>query len=162
MSLTIPLNLHTPEQIEAVLFELDTYIGLRRRAATKQRAKVTTAATVAPVTWPPELEAVIGSPEVAARLTVAELENCSDQIKTWRQFPVVHLILPARPTGQLKTDLVKWFRDQISPQILVKFGVNSSTIGGMVLRTPTRIRDFSFRRRLLGNQKLIPEILKRG
>lgn len=157
----LPAELYSPEQIEAVLFELDSYLAQRRREETRRKVKPNLAKSAAEVDWTSELEGVLGAPSQAATLSVADLEAKVAELKSWRNLPVVHLTLPVRPPASLKKELVAWFRNEISPQLLIRFNVNSGIVGGIVVRTPQHIHDFSFRRLLVDKQSKIPEILKR-
>lgn len=160
MASKLPASLYAPEQIEAVLFQLDDYLGVRRREDTKRRANVVSKGPAADLNWTSELEGVIGTAEQAAQLSLADLETKVKEITSWRDFPVVSLTLPVRPPAKLKTQLVEWFRREISAQVLIKFSVNSGIIGGIIVRTPQRIHDFSFRRRLEDNQSKIPQMFQ--
>lgn len=156
----LPPSLYSPEQLEACQMELEQYVGWRRRQDTRQKVGVSGKPSE-PFIFSPELEDLLGGKDQAAQIAIAELESWQSQITEWLKKPVVQLTFAVPPTAAIKSDMVKWFRKEISPEALVRFGVNRNIIGGLVVRTPGRIYDFSFRKQFLSHQGLIPEILHR-
>jgi F0F1-type ATP synthase delta subunit len=156
VKVNLPDSIHSPEQLEALLFDLDAYSGYRRRLQRKAKA----AATVTPQdSWSPQLENLLGTPEQAAARPLKDIEAIYADLSAWRQAPVVHLTLPVRPPQTLRLELVHWLRQNITDQLLVKISINAEVVGGMVLRTPARIHDWSFRRRLSEQADLLAERL---
>jgi hypothetical protein len=158
VKLKLPDSIHSPEQVEAAIFALNNYIGLRRNETSKTKGS-NTSAKPAEVSSP-QLEELLGGQESAAALPLSDLEALSAELATWRRARVISLTLPARPPASLKKELVRWFRDQISSDLLVRFSVNSDIAGGMVVRTSSRIRDWSFRRQLFDSRAAISRILR--
>ncbi len=75
--------------------------------------------------------------------------------------PSITITLAATPTSSLKTSLVAWCRENVAPDILVAFRFNATILGGMVIGYGSHVFDWSFRRQLLENRKLFPEVLRR-
>jgi hypothetical protein len=73
----------------------------------------------------------------------------------------ISITLAAPVTADAKKALVSWCRDNISGEILVSFQINTSLLGGMVVRYGSHIHDFSFRRQILANKQQFPEVLSR-
>ncbi|HSX48330.1 MAG TPA: F0F1 ATP synthase subunit delta [Candidatus Nanoarchaeia archaeon] len=140
--------------------ELEQYLGWRRRQDTRKKVGATTKAAE-PFLLSPEMSDLLGMTEDAAMLSTGELEAWQTRLADWLKKPVVHLTFAVPPTVGIKADMVKWFRKEISPDILVRFSINRNIIGGLVVRTTGRIYDFSFRKQFLAHQNLIPEILHR-
>lgn len=159
MELSLPESLYSPEQLEACQMELEQYIGYRHGEQTKQQLKAKSKSV--PMALSPELADLLGGEETAAGISIPELEKWQQQLKDWLQSPVVHLTFAVLPTPGIKRDMVKWFRGQISPHTLLNFSVNRNIVGGLVVRTPGRIYDFSFRHQFLQHQGLITEIMRR-
>jgi hypothetical protein len=86
-------------------------------------------------------------------------------IKTLEQYsstsPSMTITLAALPTSILKTALVNWCRENIAPSILVSFRFNSSLLGGMVVQYGSHVFDWSFKRKILENRGIFPEVLRR-
>ena len=86
-------------------------------------------------------------------------------IKTLEQYvsnsPTMTITLAALPTSSLKTALVNWCRTNVAPDILVSFRFNTSLLGGMVVQYGSHIFDWSFKRKILENRKIFPEVLRR-
>jgi hypothetical protein len=158
--LELPESLHSPEQLQACAFELEVVISWRRRQDIKKQSGFT-----GPVTpdfeLGPAVAVLLGSREAVARMPLSDLEGVQSQIHRWLAQPVTHVTFAVVPPTSTKVEVVRWFRSRIMPTALVKFHVNGNIIGGMVVRTPNKIFDFSFRKQLLQRKSLIPEILKR-
>jgi len=158
--LELPESLHSPEQLQACGFELEVVVSWRRRQDIKKQSGYT-----GPVTpdfeLGPTIAGLLGSRDVVARMPLSALEEVQKQIHQWLAQPVTHVTFAVTPPASTKAEIVKWFRAHIRPTALVKFHVNGNIIGGMVVRTPNKIFDFSFRKQLLQRKSLIPEILKR-
>jgi ATP synthase delta (OSCP) subunit len=158
--LELPAHLYSPEQLKACAFELDVVLNWRRRQEIKRQSGYT-GPMVADFEVGPNLAAWLGPREVVARLSMAQLDECQKQLEQWLAQPVTHLTFAVTPPDSTKVEMVKWFRTQIQPTALLKFHVNGNIVGGMVVRTPNKIFDFSFRRQLVRHKSLIPEIFKR-
>lgn len=156
----LPDSIYSPEQLEACQMELEQYLGWRRRQETRKKVGASAKAPE-PFVLSPEMGDLLGNSDDAAKLSMAELEDWQTQLGEWLKKPVVHLTFAVPPTVGIKADMVKWFRKEISPDLLVRFGINRNIIGGLVVRTTGHIYDFSFRKQFLQHQNLIPEILHR-
>lgn len=78
-----------------------------------------------------------------------------------KNAPSFTIILAAPPSGGLKKTLVAWCRQNVSPNVLVSFQFNSTILGGMVIRSGSRVFDWSFRRQILASRDKFPETLRR-
>ena len=158
--LNLPVHLYSPEQLKACSFELEVVTSWRRRQDVKKQSGY-----LGPVTHDfelgPTLASLLGPRESVARLSLANLEECQKQLDLWLAQPVTHVTFAVSPPDTTKFEMVKWFRSQVLPTALLKFHVNGNIVGGMVVRTPNKIFDFSFRKQLVRQKSLIPEIFKR-
>ena len=157
----LPDSLYAPEQLQACIFEMERLVAWRHSQDVKEKTgnKVQAAPDFA---FSTELVGLLGEPEGVARWSIAQLHLWHSQLQAWLEQPVTHLTFAAPPPAATKLAMVTWFRTEISPTALLKFGVNRNILGGLVIRTRDRIFDLSFRRRLLENQDKIPEIFKRA
>lgn len=86
-------------------------------------------------------------------------------IKTLEKYATdsasITITLAALPTSSLKTALVNWCRENIAPDILVSFKFNSNILGGMVVQYGSHVFDWSFKRKIMENRQIFPEVLRR-
>jgi hypothetical protein len=75
--------------------------------------------------------------------------------------PRVTITLAAPPPNSLKKSLADWFRQNVSPNMLVNFKFNGTILGGMVVSYKSHIYDWSFRRQVLSSREKFPEVLRR-
>ena len=155
----LPPGIHSPEQLKACGLELDEVISWRRRQEIKERGGIANGHHPR-IQLSGDLSELIGGPHALDHLGSTQLEALQGQIRSWLKQPVTHITFPVPPSGPTKTAFVKWFRDEISPSALVKFETNRNIVGGLIIRTPSRIFDFSFRTLLVKNKDRIPQLLK--
>lgn len=157
MSLKLPVDVYSPDQLAIVLWELGAMIATQQNAATRQKiSKEPTAAHEQHISA--FLLSVLDAQGIDKTDLVA-LNTLQTELTMMRdRAPVAHMILPALPNRTLKRKLVDWFRTEIDPSILMTFAVRSDIGGGFVLRVGSKHRDFTFRRQLLDNKHRIAEI----
>jgi hypothetical protein len=156
---SLPETIYSPEQVEALIMELEQYLAARQRQRTKRKVGAKGADKLPELK--PELADILGSATIAAKAPEAQLDKLMEALKAWRVAPVVHITFPVLPPDSLKHELVKWFRSQITTKILVQFSVNHTLVGGMVVRTTGKIFDWSLKRQLLDHKDKLPEIFNR-
>ncbi len=86
---------------------------------------------------------------------IATLESYAKNTNT------ITITLAAPATNPIKLTLVTWCRENISPGVFVSFKFNSTLLGGMVVRSGSRVFDWSFKRQLLAASANFPEVLRR-
>src|SRR5690349_14712556 len=85
--------------------------------------------------------------------SLEELEQVKNQFKIFlEKSPVVNVILSTTPNSTIKQQLTSWFRQQISPNILLNFAARSDIGGGVVLQVGSKVYDLSFKKALLENK----------
>lgn len=155
----LPTGIYSPEQLKACGLELDEVVSWRRRQEIKERGGIANGHN-SRIHLSADLSQLIGGEAALAHLGSAQLEALQAQIRSWLKQPVTHITLPVPPSGPTKTAFVTWFRKEISPSALLKFEVNRNIVGGLIIRTPSRIFDLSFRTLLVKNKDRIPQLLK--
>lgn len=156
MSVTLPTDVHSPDHVGVVLWELGQLIS--------HLENVTTRAKLAPghVEEAKHTSALLTSVLHAARIENDDkggLERLQAELRIVRdKAPVAHIMLSALPTRSLKRELVSWFRSQINAQCLVTFSMRSDLGGGFTLRIGSKQYDFSYRQRLLEDKHRLTEI----
>jgi F0F1-type ATP synthase delta subunit len=158
MNPTLPADLHTPDQLSVCIQELRKLVSERRDAAVRTRMKDGSST-------PPAIPSLVASLLQINQLTgstLKELEELVKALETLRmKAPVVHLTLASLPGPKLIAKLVEWFRREVHPQTLLSFVMDRTIGGGVIIRTSSRIYDFSFTSQLLRQKDRLTEIIAR-
>lgn len=77
-----------------------------------------------------------------------------------KNAPSITITLAATPSSGIKTSLVAWCRENLSPGIMVSFQFNATILGGLVVRHGSHVYDWSFRKQILAARNNFPEILR--
>lgn len=160
MKLTLPATVSSPQDVTALLLELQQYArwfahnGIKARLGTKH-------ATKPPVLSDAALALVRASTgkDLLNQKTLDELVTALTEHHSSATTITITLAAPA--TADVKKALVGWCRDNIASDILVSFQLNTSLLGGLVVRYGSHIFDWSFRRQILANKQQFPEVLRR-
>lgn len=157
MSLRLPTDVYSPDQLGIALWELGGLIGTLRNAST--RATIVGDTTV-------QQEVHVSSFLLSLLSTAGVspgdrqgLENLQTELNALRETaPVGHIVLAALPTRLLKRQLVEWFRSQLHPHHLLTFATRADIGGGFVLRIGSKQYDFTYKARLLEDKHRLTEI----
>lgn len=156
MSVHVPVDIFSPDQLSGLIAELQTYRG-KLRDATAQAKTATAKKTELPELSEP-LANVLRAGNVQPT-DAPKLEALQKELHTvLKTAPVVHITLAASAGRTLKRQLTVWFRTQVHPTVLLTFATRSDIGGGLMLQAGSRFYDFSFRERLLANKKRLTEI----
>lgn len=71
--------------------------------------------------------------------------------------PIVHVTFAIPADIDSLRQLVSWLRQSVHPQSIMMVGLQPSLIGGVYVRTPNHVHDFSMRAKLAGHRHLITE-----
>lgn len=69
--------------------------------------------------------------------------------------PTVHMSFAKDPPASALIKIVEWFRREIHPRTILDIGVQPNIAGGCMLRSGSRIFDFSLRQHLNAHKKLL-------
>ena len=69
-------------------------------------------------------------------------------------------MLAALPNRAQRESLVTWFRANVSPHLLLSFVADRNLGGGVVVRTPNRVFDFTWKQQLVAGRSKLAEIIK--
>jgi len=156
MNLSLPADVHSPDHIGVVLWELGQLISHLDNAST--RAKLAPGHIEEAKHLSALLMGVLQTTRIAADDQKA-LVHLQSELRVIRdKAPVAHIVLAANPTRSLKRELVDWFRTQLHAQCLVTFSMRHDIGGGFVLRVGSKQYDFSYRQRLLEDKHRLTEI----
>ncbi len=145
MAFELPETIYSPQLLEMVIFDLEKYIEWEREGRVKSKVGVPDAVTE-PNHSAETLE-VIKSWQTAHPTPEATLIQLLEALKELK-LPVVHVTLAALPNHLQRESLVRWFQTLSSPRPLILFTSDRTLGGGLILRTPNHIYDFSFRQKL--------------
>jgi hypothetical protein len=86
-----------------------------------------------------------------------------DQVKMLKEkAPVLHMTFAVEADMESLQKLVEYVRKEIHPLALVSVGLQPGLVGGVYLRTPNHVHDFSVRNRLASTRGMILQDLERG
>lgn len=86
-----------------------------------------------------------------------------DQVKALKEkAPVLHMTFAVEADLESIQKLVAYVRQEIHPLALISVGLQPSLVGGVYLRTPNHVHDFSIRNRLASTHGIILQDLERG
>lgn len=77
------------------------------------------------------------------------------------QAPTVHISFAAEPSAAVLQKIVSWLRQNISPVILVRIGLQPSIVAGCTIRTTNRYFDLSLQKHLQARRQMLVDILTR-
>ncbi len=90
------------------------------------------------------------------------LTTVRDHLRQLKEhLPVVHFTFAAEVEPEELQKLVAWLRKEVHPFALVSVGVQPALIGGVYMRTPNHVYDFSLRALLDGKRDIISKDLEK-
>jgi hypothetical protein len=158
MAYELPSAVYSPQLLEAVVHDIETYLEWYREA--KVQKKVGAKSTVAEPSHSAETEVVIKEWLGGKDATVESIEELVDTLKNLN-MPEVHVMLAALPNRAQRETIIDWLRNNTTPHLLVSFVADRNLGGGLVLRTPNRVFDFTWKQQLLNSRDKLAGILRR-
>ena len=95
--------------------------------------------------------------ELANDHTRMELRTTLRKLKD--HAPVIHMTFAAESDPASMQQIVGWIRHELHPQALVTVGLQPSLIGGVYIRTPNHVHDFSVRAHMQNSREIIVKAL---
>ena len=159
MKLKLPDAIASPQDVMSLYFELKDYSKWFLHESIKVESHVKKVAK-SPELSPGAKELINdwSSKESLTRIRLDELVEILE--KYTEDAPVMTIVLAAPATTDIKSNLVGWCRKNLAKNMLVNFSFNSNLLGGIVIRIGSRIFDWSFRRQILSEKNIFPEVLK--
>jgi hypothetical protein len=158
VSLRLPVDLYSADQLSAVIIELRNYISTLHDVTVRAKAGKNDDEAL-------HASALLLGVFHGAEVNSDDLAACEKLLKDLEavrsKAPTAHLTLPALPNRTLKRQLTVWFRTQINPYTLLTFAMRGDIGGGIIVQTGSRVYDFSLREQLFGNRQRISEIFDR-
>lgn len=69
--------------------------------------------------------------------------------------PIIHMTFAVEADPEFLSQLVDWLRQNVHPQTLVSVGLQPNLVGGVYVRTPNHVHDFSLRKLLATKRDLM-------
>jgi cobalamin biosynthesis Mg chelatase CobN len=154
----LPPAVYSPQLLEAVRYEIEEYLDWYRQ--TRIQKKVGARNASPEPTHSAETVLVIEAWLAGKAPTLESLEELIDRLKELK-LPVVHITLAAMPNHAQRETLVSWFRNNSTPHLLLSFVSDRNLGGGILVRTPNHVFDYSWKQQLVNGRTKIAEILKR-
>lgn len=98
-----------------------------------------------------------------AGLTLTKDSDCQALLKELNDLqtaaPRIHISFATDPSEDFLSQIIKWFRNNIHPQIILTIGLQPALTAGFVMRTSSHYYDCSLRRHFDDKKSLLAEAL---
>ncbi len=158
MAYELPSAVYSPQLLEAVVHDIEAYLEWYRETTVKKKVGAKTA--VAEPSHSAETEMVISEWLGGKAATIESIEQLVAALKSL-QLPEVHVMLAALPNRAQREIIIDWLRNNTTPHLLVSFVADRNLGGGLVLRTPNRVFDFTWKQQLLNSRDKLAGIVRR-
>lgn len=74
--------------------------------------------------------------------------------------PVIHMTFATSADPESLQDLVEWVRKELHPQALISVGLQPGLVGGVYMRTPNHVYDFSLRNYFKGKRQVVVQAIE--
>ncbi len=158
MTFKLPSDIYSSELLGSVIFEIELYLSWYQEAKVHQKIGIKPHGEP---TYSAETAAVIEVWFAAGHKPgVGALEALVKHLRGL-DLPVVHVTLAALPNHIQRKKLVDWFHALTKQEMLISFVADRNIGGGITVRTPNRIFDYSWRQQLVNGRERIGEIISR-
>ncbi len=155
MAFELPSAIYSPDLLDSVVYEAQQYLDWYRQARVQKKVGATAAEEP---THSAETLLVIEAWLDGKKPTLEAIEELIVYLKALK-LPVVHLTLAALPNHGQRARLVDWFRANVANNILIAFVADRNLGGGLVVRTPNRIFDYTWKEQLIAGRDKLPGII---
>ncbi len=153
----LPPAVYSPALLESVIYDIQFYLDWVRQ---NQIRKTVGAHAKDEPGHSAETVLVIEAWLAGKPATLESLDALLEHLRHLK-LPEVHLMLAALPNRPQREALVSWFRTNVTPHLLVSFVADRNLGGGLVVRTPNRVFDYTWKQQLVAGRAKLAEILKR-
>jgi hypothetical protein len=157
MAFELPSAIYSPQLLESVIYDLQYYLDWIRQ---NQIRKQVGAKPKEEPNHSDETVLVIEAWLAGKKPTIESIEALLTDLKNL-ELPEVHIMLAALPNRAQREKLVSWFRTNATPHLLVSFVADRNLGGGIVVRTPNHVFDYTWKQELVANRDKLAGILKR-
>jgi hypothetical protein len=156
-SFELPAAIYSPQLLESVTYDIQYYLDWYRQ---NQIRKQVGAEPKEEPNHSDETVLVIEAWLAGKPPTLESLEALLDYLKKLK-LPEVHIMLAALPNRAQREAFVNWFRSNTTPHLFISFVADRNLGGGIVVRTPDHVYDYSWKQELLTGRDKLVGILKR-
>jgi hypothetical protein len=153
----LPAAVYSPQLLESVIFDIQTYLDWYRQNQIRQKVGAK------PKGEPNHSDETVVTIEAWLKGKPPTLESLESLLEHLRHLdlPEVHIMLAALPNRTQRQQLVDWFRNNATSKVLLSFVADRNLGGGIVVRTPNRVFDFTWKQELVAGRDKLAGILKR-
>ncbi len=156
MAFELPEAVYSPQLLEMVIYDLDQYNEWQRASGVKKLVGVDS--EISEPNHSQETLLVIAAWQKEQNSEQASLTDLVSMLKKL-QFPIIHVTLAALPNHTQRTILIKWFQNLSTPRPLILFVADRTLGGGVIVRTPNHIFDWSFRQKLEDGKAKLSQVV---
>lgn len=158
MNLVLPHSIASAQDLAAVIRDVQTYAKWASNELIKQKVAGKSAGPQPDISS--EAAEIIRTWNSGKPITQTSIDDLLKALEEHKKTaPTITITLAAIPSGDVKTKLASWCRQEIDPNVLVSFRLNRNILGGMVVSYGSHIHDWSFRRLLLEPKRQFSEVL---
>jgi hypothetical protein len=153
----LPGAVYSPQLLESVVYDLQNYLDWYRQNQIRKKVGA------GPKEEPNHSDETVIVIEAWLAGKPATLESIEALLVYLRELklPQVHIMLAALPNRSQREALVNWFRTNVGSGLLLSFVADRNLGGGVVIRTPNRVFDYTWKQQLVAARSKLAEILKR-
>lgn len=153
----LPAAVYSPQLLESVMYDLQVYLDWIRQNQIRKQVGAK------PKDEPNHSDETVLVIEAWQNGRPPTIESVQDLLAHLRglKLPQVHITLAALPNHAQRQSLVDWFRTNTTPHLLVSFIADRNMGGGVVIRTPNRVFDYSWRQELVAGRDKLAGIVRR-
>lgn len=153
----LPAAVYSPQILESVIYDVQVYLDWARQ--NQIRRKVGTDPKSEP-NHSDETVLVIEAWLNGQPPTLESIEQLLQHLRALK-LPQVHITLAALPNRSQRETLVKWFRTNTTSHLLVSFVADRNLGGGIVVRTPNHVFDYTWKQELVAARDKLAGIVRR-
>ena len=159
MAYELPPEVYSPHLLESVIYDLEQYTDWYRQTRIQHKVGAAVASQPEP-DHSAETELVIRNHFGSQTPTLETLEGLLAELRALK-LPEIHVKLAAMPNHEQRRVLVSWFHTNISSRALISFVADRNLGGGIVIRTPNHVYDFTWKQQLMGGASKLAGIIHR-
>ncbi len=153
----LPAAVYSPQLLESVIYDIQYYLDWYRQNQIRKQVGAK------PKDEPNHSDETVLVIEAWLNGQPATLESLEELLGALHNLKLdqVHIMLAALPNRSQREALVTWFRTNVGPHLLLSFVADRNLGGGVVVRTPNRVFDYTWKQQLIAGRDKLAEILKR-
>lgn len=144
----LPSNLYSLDQLTTIVWEIEEGLALLKKASDSkpQFSEIT------------ERFFALNGIRKFDEVTGATLKEILETAR--RNSRQIHISTGSVASTDWREKIVEWFRTEIDSQLFCSFSIDPAQGGGVVVRTPKRKYDLTYRQKILNNSGKLMELMK--